>query len=152
MIFPASKPAVAGGPADISDLDIGDSAVFQVQARICANPTFLRVTKGTQYQFFVPPGQRWTDLFIGTDANGYANSPISCIQDLFRGLKPLPEKNWFALAGAIDRPRNAPFLIGNDRNPIVMKADGQLILFANDAAGFYWNNFGSLLVAITRTK
>jgi hypothetical protein len=74
------------------------------------------------------------------------------VQELFRGCKPLPSKNWFALAGAIDNPINFPFVIGEGEKTVPMPATGELVLFANDANGFYWNNFGSLLVAITRLE
>jgi hypothetical protein len=39
-------------------------------------------------------------------------SPLALIQERFRSSKPLPDRNWFALAGAIDRPEHRPFWIG----------------------------------------
>jgi hypothetical protein len=151
LIFLASKPVI-GGPGDVYTLAVGDSAVVQVRAHIPANQTYLRVTQGTRYQFLAPRHQLWIDFFIRATEDGYWRGPIWFIQELFRGLKPLPAKNWFALAGAIDHPTNFPFLIGGETEPISVGASGDLILFANDAKGFYWNNLGSLMVAITRVE
>lgn len=133
-------------------LAVGQTAVVNVRAHFNANHTNLKVTSGNFYQFSVPPNQVWNDFYIVSSAKGYQKSVIWFIQDFFRGLKPLPEENWFALAGAIDSPENSPFLIGESTKPISMKASGERILFANDAKGFYWNNFGSLLVAFTRVE
>lgn len=151
LIFLASNP-VAGRPETTLTLAVGDSAVVQVRAHLPVNQTHLKVMQGTRYQFIVPPCQFWIDFFIRATAAGYRRSPIWFTQELFRGLKPLPTNNWFALVGAIDHPNNCPFLVGEETEPISMQANGMLILFANDAKGFYWNNFGSLLVAITRVE
>jgi hypothetical protein len=43
--FRASMPAVRRRSSDISELELGDSLVIHVQARFCANPTFLEITK-----------------------------------------------------------------------------------------------------------
>ena len=151
VIFPASRPALSA-PAAVGMLTVGDSAIIHVKARLSVNRTHLRVNQGTRYQFLVPPCQSWTDFFISINADGYRRGPTWFVQELFRGFKPLPQKNWFALAGAIDRPTKFPFLIGCGTNAIPMDASGELVLFANDAAGFYWNNFGSIIVAITRLE
>ena len=151
LIFRASRP-VMDCSAAVSKLTVGDSATVHVKAHLPVNRTRLRVSEGEQYQFFVPPCQSWTDFFITKNPDGYRRGPIWFLQELFRGFKPLPDKNWFALAGAIDCPTKLPFLIGCGINAIPMKATGELVLFANDAAGFYWNNFGSLIVAITRLE
>jgi hypothetical protein len=137
---------------------VGDSAVVEIWARPRANHTKIFVKKGSKYSFVVPPGQIWTDWFIGTDANGYPHGPLPFIQEAFRSTKPFPDKNWFLLTGAIDRPEHAPFPIGG--NPVgtpvgtpverKMTSNGELILFANDAKSFYWNNFGRIQVIITR--
>jgi hypothetical protein len=140
------------------DLSVGDSAIVEVWARLRANHTKIRVKRGSKYRFVVPPGQIWTDWFIPTDANGYARGPIPFIQEAFASTKVLPHKNWFLLTGAVGCPEHQPFPIG--ANPVgmpvgtpvekEMRSSGELILFANDARSFYWNNFGRIQVIVTR--
>jgi hypothetical protein len=141
---------MSAGSREVIELAVGDSRTVHVRARIPANPTGLRVTEGSKYEFLVPGDQTWIDFYIRTTADGYSRSPLGFVQELFRGLKPLPNSNWFVLGGAIDAPRNFPFLIGRNSGPVSMPANGELIFFANDAKGFYCNNRGSLSVQITR--
>jgi hypothetical protein len=151
--FRRSAPELSTNSKNV-ELSVGDSAVVEIWARLRANHTKIVVKEGSKYSFAVPPGQIWTDWFIGTDANGYPRGPLPFIQEAFRSKKPLPGKNWFLLIGAIDRPERAPFCIGG--NPAgtaavrQIKSNGELILFANDAKSFYWNNFGRIQVIITR--
>lgn len=151
VVFRGSK-SVPCSPSAPETLDVNDSAVVLVRARHPANFTPFQVEQGSDYEFYALPYQSWVDFFIPSSAAGYARGPVAPVQELFRGLKPLPQVNWFALVGAIGRPTNHPFLIGDGRKLVTVAANGRLILFANDAAGFYWNNFGSLAVAITRVK
>jgi hypothetical protein len=149
VTFRRSAPEIATNSKNI-DLSVGDSAVVEIWARLRANHTRIFVKKGSKYSFVVPPGQIWTDWFVRTDARGYPHGPLPLIQEAFRSTKPLPNENWFLLIGAIDRPERAPFCIGG--TPVVrqMKSSGELVLLANDAKAFYWNNFGRLQVIITR--
>lgn len=133
----------------------GDSALVEVWARLPANSTRIVVTPGMRLRFLVPPGQLWTDFYIQTDASGYTHGPLAFIQERFASTKPLPNENWFALIGAINRPDTPVFVMRkcDKRRDIVDIHDtGKLILFANDARCFYWNNFGRLEVVITRLK
>jgi hypothetical protein len=137
------------------DLSVGDSAVVEIWAKLRGNHTKIAVKEGSKYSFVVPANQIWTDWFIGTDANGYSHGPLPFVQEAFSSTKPFPNKNWFLLIGAIDRPECAPFYIGGGipvGTPVVkqMKSSGELILFANDAKSFYWNNFGRIQVIVTR--
>lgn len=153
VTFRRSAPEISTNSKTV-DLSVGDSAVVEIWAKSPANHTNIVVKEGSKYRFVVPPGQIWTDWFIGTDANGYSRGPLPFIQEAFRSTKPLPNKNWFLLAGAIDRPEHAPFAIGG--NPegtpaeMEMKSSGELIFFANDAKSFSWNNFGRIQVIVTR--
>jgi hypothetical protein len=130
----------------------GESAVVEVWARLPANKTRIRVTPGMRLRFLVPPNQTWTDWLIQKGAGGYAHGPLPFIQEPFAPTKPLPGSNWFALVGQVDRPKTTPFLIGEKPVTRTMKAEGELLLFANDARDFYWNNFGRILVVITRVE
>jgi hypothetical protein len=137
------------------DLRVGHSALVEVWSRLPANATRIAVTPGMRLQFLVPPGQVWTDFYIQTTASGYAHGPLAFIQERFASTKPLPDKNWFLLTGRINRPNSLPFPIElTDNGPVTvdMQDSGQLVLFANDARDYYWNNFGRIQVVITRLK
>jgi hypothetical protein len=149
VIFRQSTPELAPNCSHCT-LSVGDSVVVQVWAKLHANHTKIRVTEGSAYRFVVPAGQIWTDWFIRANANGYQLGPLPFIQELFRSSKPLPDKNWFLLTGALDRPDRSPFPIGGHPVERKMTSDGELVLFANDAKSFYWNNFGRIQVIITR--
>jgi hypothetical protein len=133
-------------------LEPGESAVVEVWSRRPANKTRIRVTRGMQLRFLVPANQAWTDWFIHAEACGYPHGPLSFIQELLASTKPLPTENWFALSGAIGSPDDYPFLIGGKPVVVTMKGSGELVLFANDARNFYWNNFGRIQVVITCVK
>ena len=149
IVFRKSEPHTLTS-TELVKLSVGDSAVVEVWARPRVNHTKIAVVEGTGYRFHVPEGQTWTDWFIRCGANGYSHSALSFMQDRFRSTKPLPDKNWFALVGAIDSPQRKPFLIGTGAFVCPMPGTGELILFANDARCFYWNNFGRIQVVVTR--
>jgi hypothetical protein len=149
VIFRRSAPEVMTDRATVY-LSVGDSAVVEVWAKSQANHTKIAVKQGSKYRFVVPSGQVWTDWFIRSDANGYPHGPLPFLQEAFQATKPLPDKNWFLLVGAIDRPENATFAIGGKPIEVLMNSSGGLILFANDSKWFYWNNFGRIQVIVTR--
>jgi hypothetical protein len=146
-------PSIAKpGPIDLKP---GESALVEVWARLPANETRIAVTPGMRLQFLVPAGQLWTDFYIETNAAGYPRGPLAFLQERFASTKPLPNKNWFLLCGAINRPDRFPFPIGScNKGPVTVdiRGSGQLVLFANDARDYYWNNFGRLNVVIFRLK
>ena len=136
MPMRSGVPFPSYGSSGRENLTVGDSAMI-VRAQCPANLTPFHMMRGSEYQFYVLPNQRWIDFFIPSSPAGYTRSLIAPIQELFRKCKPLPDENWFALAGAIDRPKNHPFLIGDGPKLVPFNTDGRLILFANDASGFY---------------
>lgn len=151
VVFRKSEPHAMTG-SQLVKLCVGDSPVVEVWARFPANHSKIAVVERASYHFFVPTGQTWTDWFIGCSAKGYSHSAVAFIQERFRSTKPLPDQNWFSLVGAVDNPRCTPFFIG--AGPLIrrMLASGELILFANDAQLFYWNNFGRIQVIVTRVR
>lgn len=148
VIFAQSRPSQV--VASNVRLLPGDSAIIPVVARIPQNHTKIEVVQGASYSFLVPEGERWTDWLIKVGPLGYAHGPLVFIQESFRFRKPLPDQNWFALTGSVSGSDDHLFLIGGRLKPIPMQASGELILFANDAKGFYWNNFGTIHVVVTR--
>jgi hypothetical protein len=69
--------------------------------------------------------------------------------NLFSWLKRSPGSQWFSVIAEVK---------GNDvkhdlcEGPYLRVEDGELVLFANDASGFYFNNSGSILANIYRSK
>jgi hypothetical protein len=98
----------------------------------------------------------WIDGVIRCSANGYRAR-------IFYALNLLPripdEGRYFRLMGRIvpggtapaqDEP-GATFPVGK-RNNRTVAAVGRLFVFANDRRGFYWNNRGSVQLAIAKTS
>jgi hypothetical protein len=56
------------------------------------------------------------------------------------------DRPWFALCGAIPASGAGPFLIGAGAR--LRLPAGRLLCFANDVPGFYWNNFGAVILTV----
>jgi hypothetical protein len=148
------KPAVV---TSHTRLEVGDEMVVCVESRCKSNLTGLEMKPRESYRFTVPERQTWTDWFTSTSPAGYP--PRSSLQERARCSKPMPDQNWFALCGAIGCPTSHPFVIGSGTTVKIEPQSagaqcpsGKLVLFANDAKHFYWNNFGRVWVLITRTR
>lgn len=153
LFRPGLPPTIA--QSEPINLRLGDSALVEVWARLPANATRIIVNPGMRLRYLVPQGQVWTDFYAQTDASGYPHGPLAFVQERFASTKPLPDKNWFLLTGAFDRPDSFAFPIEiSDKGPVIvdMQHSGKLVLFANDARDYYWNNFGRIQVVITRLK
>ena len=124
-----------------SALAVGESMTFPVYANDFWTNSGLQVQQGESYTFSA--SGTWTDLFFTCDADGYTNWYIA----LYNGLKRMQGENFFKLIGAINQ--NNLFAIGKS-NTITIQNNGELNLFANDANGFYFNNFGHVHLTITR--
>jgi|CXWL01.1.fsa_nt_gi hypothetical protein len=143
-------------------LRVGDSRRVRVVARTLVNWTGITLVAGQRYRFEVqgaPPFERglWIDSGVRTTADGFATCPIDALCAPFRPLRRIPDANWFVMSGGIGDPSPlAPdlrhrFAIG-DRRTITAPATGHLGLFANDVSTMYWNNEGSITIAITRIE
>ena len=95
------------------------------------------------------PGPRWSDgkRQPCVSAEGWE---LWYLRPFFF-LKRVRSAHWYELTGAVykgDRARQT-FAIGLRTTPIPIDAEGELVLFANDASWRYANNYGSLRVRIT---
>ncbi len=103
----------------------------------------IQVTKGETYQ--ITADGEWQDAdFPPTDANGFKGFTAPMFFGML--LKPLPGQYYMKLCGKVG---NWKFSIGTS-STITMKRTSELVLFANDAKGFFDNNSGSVTVRIAK--
>ena len=102
--------------------------------RLVAGRTYRLSARGT-----------WRDASIVSDAAGYGSRNL--FQRLTEGLRRVPDAPWFALIGAIHRQPATQFVIGTDC-VFTAPQDGELTCFANDLRGFYFNNDGTVTLAV----
>lgn len=113
----------------------------------------LAVLVGEVYSFAVAEDDKWTDLFITKNANGFNN--IFIPEEKLR----LPKAKCFELCGTINRDEENHFRIGTSRQVDVSKS-GEMYFFANDSrklnkkGRFKWykNNKGCIRLTIIRLK
>jgi hypothetical protein len=135
----------------LNRLEQSDSAVVLVRANLRWNHTSLYVKKGEEYQFLPLPGQCWVDLIFPATPKGYSFALTEWYMSLAKNLKHLPGEKWMALGGAIGEADKTAFLVG-DSVRHTMETEGEVTCFANDAKGFFWNNFGHMWVSICRVS
>lgn len=91
----------------------------------------------------------WRDAWVPCDVNGYDKNYLNPVKRYLRCTEP--DARWFTLIGAVEASSASLFVIGDGaRWPEgwVAPMDGQLTAFANDIAGFYWNNFHSITLEV----
>lgn len=124
-------------------IDIFQSTTINVYANKFWNESDFEVKQGEEYRFSATGF--WTDLFKKTDASGYSN----WYMNLYNSLKRSKDHNCFALIGCLNKSND--FLIGTN-NQLLFQKGGKLSFYANDVKWFYWNNFGRIVLQITRIK
>ena|ERR1700680_3137652 len=130
-------------------MNVGETALVAVAARERWNDSGIDFAIGRTYDLIVPQGQTWIDWHEPCDADGYASTPWLRLWEEFRRVRT---ENWFKLIGTIGRSVNPPIVIGSQLLGFAPPYPGRLYLFANDISCMYWNNSGSINVAITRTE
>jgi hypothetical protein len=102
----------------------------------------IMVQKGETYQ--ITATGEWQDAeFPASDANGFKGFTAPMFFGML--LKPLPSQYYMKLCGKVGKWK---FPIGTETT-ITMKRNGELLLFANDAKGFFDNNSGQMVVTLT---
>lgn len=124
---------------------VNDSKTVIVRAaeKWSAKP-LITVEKGEKFLFTTSKGDKWYDMGIPASAKGYFN-PLLKIWS-----KRVPDGRCFELCGTIDPTETGHFRIGAEAVEVIMPESGDLYFFANDNIHFYWNNWGSLTVKVTR--
>ena len=128
-------------------LAINESVTITVKAskKLGGHPLIV-VTKGQEYRFDVHTDQKWYDMGIPSGPAGYKNYL------LLIWSKRVPSAKCFTLCGSIGKDEKNHFPIGKGLKNYTCKVDGTLYFFANDNKYFYWNNWGSIKVEVTRLR
>lgn len=124
-------------------LSVGEQKTLLLCAKDEYSKEKLLIAPNEIYLFFCDEDQSWTDWFIKTTPKGYFNLLAS-----IKGLR-LRKTKCFCLCGAYNQSDAGAFAIGM-RNEVIMTEAGNLSFFANDTAGYYNNNKGSIKVNIER--
>jgi hypothetical protein len=124
----------------------GQSVTVSIEAKPFNTLTNVWLESGAVYDLNATG--TWFDAGRPAGPDGYPDGNF--LQNLVSWLRRLPDRNWFVLLGVAE-PKKAPFVIGTNATYQARQA-GQLICFANDVPGFYWNNTGAVNLTITRIQ
>lgn len=140
------------------ELRVGEEATFRVDAPDLYSWTGVRLVRGGQYLFRIPPGQEWTDASIECGPDGWrTEEELSFFKGKLikftEGWRRHPEANWFEVIGAVGKSDDHLFRIGDgskaERPFVSMRNDG-LYAFANDIRSMYDNNKGTVNITVRR--
>jgi hypothetical protein len=126
-------------------MDIGAQQTVPVLAKPHWNPTGIQLTAGERYS--ISAQGRWVDWYIphGPEGDPSDSFYLKAVEHLRR----MPKENWFELIGALNSDIATAFPIGKGCE-YTAQATGELTCFANDVEGFYFNNYGQVLLTVTR--
>lgn len=140
------------------ELAVDESVKVSVIAKEKFNRTGVKVAAGQHYSFVVKDGAEWKDLNIVCDANGWLSkdgaAPFRKFLEKAEKNRRVPAANWFELVGTNGENEQNHFQIGLRGKDWTwtVKADGALLLFANDLITHYGNNHDSIEVTVTRKE
>jgi hypothetical protein len=122
----------------------GQSVTVNIEAKRRNNRTNVCFESEAVYDLSATG--KWRDAGREVGPEGYAKGNF--LQNLLRWLRRSPDCNWLALLGVAQTGQRA-FLIGAQATHEARQA-GELICFANDLPGSYWNNTDAVKLTITR--
>ncbi|MGJ7518040.1 hypothetical protein ACSFE6_27340 [Pseudomonas baetica] len=128
-------------------MEVGQISHATIYARVPWNDTRIDLIEGGLYRFTADG--TWWDLVIRTDADGYPTKGWP--QRHFESRRVLPDALWFCLLGVIANKEGTAFVMGRS-GEVEAQGNGRLFCCANDAPGFYFNNFGKLRLEVTRIR
>jgi hypothetical protein len=127
-------------------LPINESATRTIEAKPHNNRTGIWLESGALYRFEATG--TWYDAGRATGPEGYPDGNF--FQSLACWLRRSPRSNWFALLGRTNLEEK-PFVIRSNQTYRAIHG-GELVCFANDVPGFYWNNSGAVTLKVTRVE
>jgi hypothetical protein len=124
-----------------STLGLVSAQSIEVPADHYAVQSAIEVVKGQTYQ--ITAEGKWQDAdFPKTNANGFKGFTAPMFFGML--LKPMPSQYYMKLCGKVG---NWKFPIETSTK-VTIKRSGELLLFANDAKGFFDNNSGTINVKV----
>jgi hypothetical protein len=135
-------------------LQPGQSATCMVYACEPYNATGILLQKGATYRFSLQSDSHWFDNGVLVSANGWNRDDITIAHNatpiqLLEPFRRLPNANWFALIGTINKDDSNAFAIC-DGGDFKVSHSGEFTPFANDIQRYYGANSGKIELTITR--
>ena len=139
-------------------LQIGESAVVQVNSACKINRSNVILENGAHYTFTIQGSSCWSDGKIHCSANGWKADQefgplLSRVAKRLEPKRKCPLANWFELVGSNQSASCVSnFRIGCRGSgwTFTPRFTGKFSAFANDLESRYHNNSGTLCVVITR--
>jgi hypothetical protein len=94
----------------------------------------------------------WFDASIPAGPEGYPSERGPFWMRWFERWRRQPDANWFELIGAFGNGEMFNIGLGRQGYRPPKQGTQELICFANDLSGFYWNNSGGVVLTVTRAK
>ncbi|CAN5898371.1 hypothetical protein BH24BAC1_BH24BAC1_16010 [soil metagenome] len=127
-------------------LAVGQEVIKNIPSRDPLFSTGVNLKKEETYNLRAFEDDHWVDFFIKCKADGVDVAWFTSRQQKLR----VPTAKRFALIGAIEGEPD--FLIGLKKDGFSPSVGGELMCYANDEPGWYWNNWGSIRLKIIRIK
>ena len=154
---------------ELCDLNTEDAGIYNKtrklavdeshEIQICGcnpwNLSGIEVKANEVYSFKVSEvaDSEWFDGKESDPITGWESKTRNWVGEIFGGLKRSNSTNWYALVGSVGREKGNDFaILENSPQEITSEFSGQLLFFANDKEGRYFNNRGTLRLQITRLK
>jgi hypothetical protein len=135
-------------------LQVGESQKCQVHAAHRFNWSGVQLDEGAVYTVSAVPNAEWFDGGIACGPAGWDSDQLSWYKEplveCMERFRRLPEKNWFALIGALGDDHDNLVFIGDKATPFTAAKSAEFYLFANDLNSKYDNNRGMIELTITR--
>jgi hypothetical protein len=129
----------------------GEQRIAYIDAWKPLNRTSILCEIGGVYELATSPVQRWFDALYTADARGTdlrSRPVIASYMRFFRRLRRKPDADWMALLVDIEG-RDRPAAVGFAHR-LECCQTGELVAYANEVPGFYWNNRGTLTLHVKR--
>lgn len=128
-----------------------DEQVCRINARKRLNDTVISARRGERFELRIVKSENLKDAYIPVDATkgGFE----TWFMRPFALFRRLPQAPWFAVAAQVGCPRHyrdTVVVAPGRRCILTAPRDGRITLFVNDADPLYWNNNGTVDVAIVR--
>lgn len=107
------------------------------------NATAIRVDASKRYR--LTADGTWWDWNNQAGPEGYPSR--NAAMRLVERFRRVPTADWFALIATLDRDASTAWVVGRALE-IVPERSGELVCFANDLVGFYWNNSGFVTLTV----